>query len=163
LPNIYRLVDEVAGNCVLSFLEAYSKHNKILMAPTDMVKTSFIIEEANYYYKVMPFGLKNVGTTYQRLMDKVFSHLICKIVEVYVDDIMVKSANPGQHLANLTEVSLAIRKFNLWLNSEKCVFRIDGDKFLGFMLTKRGIYLTYKIARSSSICEAPTMPRRYNN
>ena len=60
------------------------------MALADMIKTTFIIEEANYYYKVMPFSLKNVGATYQRLMDKVFSHLIGKSVEVYVDDMVVK-------------------------------------------------------------------------
>jgi len=63
------------------------------MAPSDMIKIAFIIEEANYFYKVMPFGLKNVGATYQRLIDKVFSHLMGKCVEVYMDDMVVKSHN----------------------------------------------------------------------
>ena len=71
LPNIDRLVDGAAGNKVLSFLNAYSGYNEIPMAASDMNKTAFIIDGANYFYKVMPFGLKNAGATYQRLMDKV--------------------------------------------------------------------------------------------
>jgi len=63
------------------------------MAPSNMIKTAFITEYANYFYKVMPFGLKNVGATYQRLMDKVFIHLMGKCVKVYVDDTVVKSPN----------------------------------------------------------------------
>ena len=75
LPNIDRLVDDAAGNKVLSFLDAYSGYNQIPMDAADMHKTAFITDDANYFYRVMPFGLKNAGATYQRLMDKVFSHL----------------------------------------------------------------------------------------
>jgi len=92
LPSIYRLVDGAAGNKVLSFL-AYYGYNQIPMVPSDMIKIAFIIEDANYFYRVMPFGLKNASATYQRLMDKVFSHLMGKCVEVYVDDMVVKSPN----------------------------------------------------------------------
>jgi len=95
LPNIDRLVDGAAGNKVLSVLDAYSGYNQIPMATTDMHKTAFITDDANYFYRVMPFGLKNVGATYQRLMDKVFSHLTGHCVEVYVDDMVVKS--PSHH------------------------------------------------------------------
>jgi len=70
LPNIDRLVDGATGNKVLSFLDAYSRYNQIPMAVSDMNKTAFITDDANYFYKVMPFGLKNAGETYQRLMDK---------------------------------------------------------------------------------------------
>ncbi|XP_027922675.1 uncharacterized protein LOC114180566 [Vigna unguiculata] len=73
LPNIDWLVDGAAGNTVLSFLDTYSRYNQIPMAITDMNKTAFITDDANYCYKVMSFGLKNVGATYQRLMDKVFT------------------------------------------------------------------------------------------
>ena len=82
LPNIVRLVDGAAGNKVLNFLDAYSDYNQIPMAASDMNKTAYITNDANYFYKVMPFGLKNAGATYQRLMDKVFSHLMRKCVEV---------------------------------------------------------------------------------
>ena len=96
LPNIDRLVDGATGNKVLSFLDAYSGYNQIPMAASDMHKTAFITNDANYFYRVMPFGLKNARATYQRLMDKVFSHLIGHYVEVYVDNMVVKS--PSHHL-----------------------------------------------------------------
>nr|KYP65489.1 Transposon Ty3-I Gag-Pol polyprotein [Cajanus cajan] len=72
LPSIDRLVDGASGHALLSFLDAYSGYNQIMMYPPDEVHTSFITDHANYYYQVMPFGLKNAGPTYQRLMDKVF-------------------------------------------------------------------------------------------
>jgi len=90
LPSINRLVDGAAGHKMLSFLDAYSGYNQIRMHLRDKEKTAFMTEEANYYYKVMPFGLKNAEATYQRLMDKVFHGLIGRNVEVYVDDIIIK-------------------------------------------------------------------------
>ena len=74
LPSIAGLVDWVVGNCVLSFLDAYLGYNQIPIAPSNMIKTAFITEDANYLHKVIPFGLKNASVTYQRLMDKVFCH-----------------------------------------------------------------------------------------
>jgi len=82
LPNIDRLVDGAAGNKVLSFLDAHSGYNQIPMATADMHKTAFITDDANYFYRVMPFGLRNGGATYQRLMDKVFNHLTGHCLEV---------------------------------------------------------------------------------
>jgi len=67
------------------------------MATSDMNKTAFITDDANYFYKVMPFDLKNTRATYQRLMDKVFSHIMGKYVEVYVDDMVVKSLSHHHH------------------------------------------------------------------
>jgi len=139
LPNIDRLVDGAAGNKVLSFLDAYSSYNQIPMAIADMHKTAFITDDANYFYRVMPFGLKNAGATYQRLMDKVFSHLTGHCVEVYVDDMVVKSPSHHQHAEDLEAVFSALRQYNLHLNPDKCIFGVDRGKFLGFMLTQRGI------------------------
>ena len=110
LPNIDRLVGGAAGNKVLSFLDAYSGYNQIPMATTDMHKTAFITDDANYFYRVMPFGLKNAGATYQRLMDKVFSHLTGHCVEVYVDDMVVKSPSHHQHTEDLATVFSALRQ-----------------------------------------------------
>jgi len=109
------------------------------MATTDMNKTAFITDDANYFYKVMSFGLKNAGATYQRLMDKVFSHIMGKCVEVYVNDMVVKSPSHHQHAQDLFAVFSALRQYNLRLNPKKCVFDVDRDKFLGFMLTQRDI------------------------
>jgi len=139
LPNIDRLVDGAAGNKVLSFLDAYSGYNQIPMAASDMHKTAFITDDANYFYRVMPFGLKNGGATYQRLMDKVFSHLMGHCVGVYVDDMVVKSPSHRQHAEDLSAVFSALRQYNLRLNPDKCVFGVDRGKFLGFMLTQHGI------------------------
>jgi len=139
LPSIDRLVDGAAGHAILSFLDAYSGYNQIPMAHEDKIKTAFITEEANLYYKVMPFGLKNASATYQRLMDRVFQPLLGKLVEVYVNDIIVKSPNAKQHFADLTQVFKPLRAYNIRLNPKKCTFGVDGGKFLGFMLTQRGI------------------------
>ena len=139
LPNIDRLVDGGPGNKVLSFLDAYSGYNQIPVATSDMNKIAFITDDANYFYKVMPFDLKNAGATYQRLMDKVFSHIMGKCVEVYVDDMVVKSPSHHQHAQDLSTVFSALRQYNLRFNPEKCVFGVDRGKFLGFMLTQHDI------------------------
>jgi len=81
----------------------------------------------------MSFGLKNTGATYQRLMDKVFKRLIDQNVEVYVDDIVVKSDLCDQYIKDLEEVFEALRRANMRLNPEKCAFGVEGGKFLGFM------------------------------
>ena len=139
LPSIDRLVDGAAGHKVLSFLDAYSGYNQIRMNPADREKTAFITDKANFCREVMPFGLKNAGATYQRLMDRMFRDQIGKTMEVYVDDIIVKSDSVEQHANDLAEVFQQIRKYDMRLNPEKCVFEVEGGKFLGFMLTSRGI------------------------
>ena len=90
MPTPYPISTDLltaAGNKVLSFLDAYSGYNQIPMAASDMNKTAFITDDANYFYKVMPFGLKNAGETYQQLMDKVFSHLMGQCVKEVLGDI----------------------------------------------------------------------------
>jgi len=96
-------------------------------------------DSGNYYYEVISFGLKNFRATYQRLMDKVFKGLIGRCIEVYVDDIVVKSDSCDQHIKDLEEVFEALRWKNMRLNPEKCTFDVEGGKFFGFMLTHRGI------------------------
>jgi len=139
VSNIDRLVDGAVDHKILSFLDAYSGYNQISMHPKDKEKTTFTTDGANYFYEVMSFSLKNVGATYQRLMDKIFKGMISRSVEVYVGDIVVKSDSCGQHVKDLQEVFDALRKVNMRLNHEKCAFDVEGGKFLGFMLTHRGI------------------------
>jgi len=76
LTSIDRLVDKAAGNKVLSFLDAFFRYNQIPMYEQDVAKTTFITETSNYCYQMMPFGLKNAGATYQRLMDRIFKNQI---------------------------------------------------------------------------------------
>ncbi|XP_072060156.1 uncharacterized protein [Arachis hypogaea] len=87
----------------------------------------------------MSFGLKNAGATYQRLMDKVFRHQIGRNIEIYVDDMVAKTTQERSHCDDLKEIFEQIRSYNMRLNLEKCAFGVQGGKFLGFMLTSRGI------------------------
>ena len=139
LPNIDALVDSASGCRLLSFLDAFSGYNQIRMHPRDERKTTFMTEVSSYCYKLMPFGLKNVGATYQRLMDRIPAPMIGRNVQAYVDDMVVTSKEKDQHVVDLEELFTTIAKYDLKLNPEKCVFRVEAGKFLGFLLTERGI------------------------
>ncbi|GAU10075.1 hypothetical protein TSUD_423040, partial [Trifolium subterraneum] len=139
LPNIDKLVDNSSGFKLLSFMDAYSGYNQIKMAEIDKKKTAFMTETGNYYYNVMPFGLKNAGATYQRMMNKVFHNEIGDMLEVYIDDMIVKSEEEIDHTVHLKRVFDQARKFNMRFNPEKCTFGVKAGKFLGFYLTERGI------------------------
>ncbi|WKA03511.1 hypothetical protein VitviT2T_021615 [Vitis vinifera] len=99
LPHIDMLVDSTTGHSMLSFIDGFSRYNQILMALEDMEKMSFITEWGTYCYKVMSFGLKNVGATYQREVTTIFHDMMHRDVEVYVDDMIVKSRDGSDHLA----------------------------------------------------------------
>jgi len=139
LPSIDALVDSASGCKVLSFLDVFSGYNQIKMHPRDESKTAFMTETSSYCYKVMPFGLKNAGATYQRLMDKFLAPMLGRNGYAYVDDMVVASKDRTQHVADLEELFITISKYRLKLNPEKCVFGVEAGKFLGFMLTERGI------------------------
>ena len=97
-----------------------------------------------YYYKVMSFGLKNAGATYQRLMKKIFKPLVGHIVEVYIDDIVVKSKTKSKHAQHLEETFRLMRNYNRKLIPAKCAFEVSAGKFLGFMVTQKGIEVQTK-------------------
>ncbi|RDX60879.1 hypothetical protein CR513_60944, partial [Mucuna pruriens] len=139
LPNIDWLVEGASSFALLSFMDAYSSYNQIKMHPWDEEKTAFITNSRTFCYKVMPFGLKNAGATYQRLMDKIFEKIIGINVEVYVDNMVVKSTMATNHYKALERVFQVLRRHQLKLNPKKCSFGVQAGKFLGFMLTKRGI------------------------
>jgi hypothetical protein len=139
LPRIDQLVDSTAGHKLLSFMDAFSGYNQIQMAEEDQEKTAFITSRGLFCYKVMPFGLKNAGATYQRLVNRMFHDQIGRNVEVYVDDMLVKSKKDDDHLADLKETFQALRRYNMKLNPAKCVFGVSSGKFLGFMVSQRGI------------------------
>ncbi|KAL5564335.1 hypothetical protein UlMin_027499 [Ulmus minor] len=103
LPHIDILVDATAGHELLSFMDAFSGYNQILMHPDDQEKTAFITERGIFCYKVMPFGLKNAGATYQRLVNKMFADYLGNTMEVYIDDMLVKSLLAEQHLDHLRQ------------------------------------------------------------
>ena len=139
LPHINMLVDSTAGHPMLSFMDGFFGYNQILMAPKDMKKTSFIIEWGTYCYRVMPFGLKNAGATYQRAATTLFHGMMHRDVEVYVDDMIVKSRDRSDHLAALQRFFDRIRQFRLRLNPKKCTFGVTFGKLLGHIVNERGI------------------------
>ena len=132
-------MDSSSGCRLLSFLDAFSGYNQICMHPRDESKTAFMTELSSYCYKVMPFGLKNAGATYHRLMDRILAPMIGRNVQAYVDDMVVTSKERDQHVVDLEELFTTIAKYNLKLNLEKCVFGVEAGKFLGFLLTERVI------------------------
>jgi len=109
LPDIDRLVDNSSGYQLLSFMDAYSGYNQIPMFPPDEEKTAFITNQGIFCYKMMPFGLKNAGSTYQRMMTKIFEGMIGQQVEVYIDDIITKTQIDGDHVADLEAVFQRLR------------------------------------------------------
>ncbi|KAI5343261.1 hypothetical protein L3X38_011137 [Prunus dulcis] len=120
-------------------MDAYSCYNQIFMHPEDQAHTSFITDRGLYCYKVMPFGLKNVGATYQRLVNHLFTPLIGNTMEVYVDDMLVKSRTADQHIPNLSAMFTILKQYKMRLNPTKCTFGVASGKFLGFMISQRGI------------------------
>ena len=88
---------------------------------------------------MMLFGLKNAGATYQRLMNKMFTHQIGRNIQVYVNDMLVKSLRENDHLNDLQETFDTLWSYNMKLNPSKCVFEVTAGKFLGFMVSQRGI------------------------
>ena len=115
-------------------MDAFLGYNQIRMVPEDEVNTSFIIDRGMYYYKVMPFGLKNAGITYQWLINKVFHDQIDQNMEVYIDDMLVKSIGFADHIIDLTETFDILRLYNMKLNLVKCGFSVSTKNFLGFMV-----------------------------
>ena len=138
-PRIDLIVDATAGHELLSFMDAFSSYNQISMDPDDQEKTSFVTAQGTYCYRVMPFGLKNKGATYQRLVNRMFQKQIGTSMEVYIDDMLVKSTTAEFHIAHLSEAFQILRSYNMKLNPAKCAFGVSAGKFLGFIVNRRGI------------------------
>jgi hypothetical protein len=147
LPSIDRLIDGASGYKLLSFMDTYSGYNQIKMSTPDAPHTAFMTDTCNYFYKVMPFGLKNAGATYQRLMYRVFANQIGRNLEVYIDDMVIKKEKEDSHHSDLEEILSSVRKYNMRLNPTKCSFGVQAGNFLGFMLTNRGMKPIRKNAR----------------
>ena len=139
LPQIDILGDSTTRHQLLSFMNAFSGYNQIKLDEANQEKTSFVTSQGLFYYKVLPFGLKDVGATYQRLMNKMFAHQIGRNIQVYVDDMLVKSIREDDHLDDLKENFDTLHSYNMKLNPNKCAFGVMAGKFLGFMVSQRGI------------------------
>ncbi|RDX58311.1 Retrovirus-related Pol polyprotein from transposon opus, partial [Mucuna pruriens] len=124
LPKINALVDEASSYDLLNFMDAYLGYNQIWMHPCDKSKTTFMIDKGDFCYRVMPFGLKNVVATYQRLMDRIFKEHIGNQLEVYEDNMVVKSKIEEGHVDSLSSIFGVLKRHQLKLNLEKFSFGI---------------------------------------
>ena len=139
MPNMDLLIDSTAGSAMFSFMDGFSGYNQIRMAPKDAEKTVFRTPVGNFYYTVMPFGLKNTGATYQRAMTAIFHDMMHQELEDYVDDIVVKSKRREENFYVLKREFERCRAFKLRMNPLKCTFGMSSGKFLGFLVHSRGI------------------------
>ena len=139
LSHIDTFVDNTAKHSLFSFMDGFSGYNQIKMAPKDMEKTTFLAMWETFCYKVMPFGLKNAKTTYQRAMVTMFHDMMNKEIEVYMDDMIAKSQGEDNHMVNLRKWFERLRKFQFKLNPTKCTFGATSEKLLGFVVSKKGI------------------------
>jgi hypothetical protein len=139
LSRIDQVVDSTAGCETLCFLDVYSGYHQIAMCIEDQLTTSFITPFGAYCYQTMPFGLKNAGATFQRCMRRVFGELIGRIIEAYVDDIVVKSKKTGDLVPDFTKVFVKLRQHRVKLNPEKCIFGVPRGMLLGFVMSERSI------------------------
>jgi hypothetical protein len=139
LPRIDQLVDSTARCELMSFLDAYSGYHQIHMNPLDIPKTSFITPFGTFCHLRMPFGLRNAGATFARLVYKVLGKQLGRNVEAYVDDIVVKSRKAFDHAIDLQETFDSLRAAGIKLNPEKCVFGVRAGNLLGFLVSERGI------------------------
>jgi RNase H-like domain found in reverse transcriptase/Reverse transcriptase (RNA-dependent DNA polymerase) len=133
------IIDHTTSYEVFSFMDGYTGYNQIKMAPEDEKHTAFRTPIDIYFYKVMLFGLKNAGGTYQRAMMKIFNDLIHKIVECYVDDLIIKAMSYEENLQYLEVVFNRLREHVFKLNPLKCAFMVSSGKFLEFVVRHMGI------------------------
>jgi len=136
MPVAEMLVDSAAGYKYLSMLDGYSGYNQIYIVEEDVSKTAFRCPGALgcYEWIVMPFGLKNVGACYQIAMNSMFHDFLGKFVQIYIDDIVVKSSAETDHLDHLQKSFERMRKYGLKINPLKCAFGVCAGDFLGFFL-----------------------------
>ena len=139
LLRIDQIVDATARDELISFMDAYSGYNQIPMFSPDIMKIVFITIEDVFYYKVMSFGLKNAGAMYQIMMTKIFQPLFGKTMEAYIDYMLVMLPRKDYHTSHLQKAFILIREHHLKLNLAKCAFSVSSEKFLGNLVTKRGI------------------------
>ena len=139
LPRIDQVIDSTAGCELLSFLDCYSGYHQISLKEEDCLKTSFITPFGAYCYTTMPFGLKNAGATYQRMIQTCLQTQIGRNLEAYMDNVVIKTQQKDDLIADLKETFSNIRAFRMKLNPEKCVFGVPSGKLLGFMVSHRGI------------------------
>ena len=160
MPRIDQLVDATVGHPWMSFLDTFQGYHQIPLAVDDQEKIVFVTLTRNYHYKVMPFGLKNAWATYQRMMTRIFEHQLRKNIEIYIDNMLVKSKVKSDHVNDLENIFDILRMYKLRLNASKCSFGVELEKFLGYMVTHCELKSILTRLRQSVICNHLGTPKR---
>jgi hypothetical protein len=141
-PRIFGFVDQIVDDCVgseiFSLMDSFSSYNQINILPMDQHKTAFIFPWGTFAYRKLPFGLKNVGATFQRAMFYAF-HDIRHIVQPYIDDLPMHSMHRQDHPTHLRAIFLRCCYYGIRLNPHKCVFCVESGRLIGFILSIHGI------------------------
>ena len=159
MSKIDQLVDATIGHPRMSFLDAFQGYHQIPLALDDQKKNTFVTPIGNYHYKVMSFGLKNTRSTYQRMMIRMFQSQLGKNIEIYIDDMVVKSKMVSEHLGELRAIFEILKKYKLHLNASKCSFGVGSGKFLGFMVIHRGIEINPDKIKAINNLRSPRNPK----
>jgi hypothetical protein len=135
LPRIDQIVDSTAGCAKLSFLDAYSGYNQIKLKKEDEEKMAFITPYGVFCYQVMPFGLKNAGATYQRMMQNFLGSQIGCNIQVYIDDVVITTREEKSLISDLAVTFDNLSRYKLKLNPTKCSFGVSAGQLLGFLVS----------------------------
>ena len=146
-------------NFICHHMDSFQRYHQIPLSLDDQKKTAFVTPVRNYHYKVMPFGLKNAGSTYQRMMTKMFKPQLGRSIEVYIDDMVVKSKVVSEHVEDLTNIFEILREHKLRLNASKCSFGVGSGKFLSYMVTHRGIKVNPDQIKAINNLQPPRNPK----
>jgi hypothetical protein len=139
LPRIDQIIDSTTSCARLSFLDTYSGYNQIKLKAEDEEKTTFITPYGVYCYQVMPFRLKNVGATYQRMMQNRLGNQIGRNVQVYIDDVVITTREEATLISDLRETFDNLDRYKLKLNPTKCSFGVPAGQLLRLLVSARGI------------------------
>jgi len=158
MPVVDLLVVAAAGHRIISFMDGNAGYNQIFMVEEDIPKTAFRCpgHVGLFEWIVMIFGLKNSSATYQRAMNFIFHEFIGTLVEIYIDDLVVKSEDFIRHLADLQKILDCTRKHGFKIKPNKCAFGVSTCQFLGFMVHQRGIEISRKSIEAINIVLAPS-------
>ena len=159
IPQIDQLVDATADHPRMSFLDAFQGYHQIALATDEQEKMAFLTPVGNYHYKVMPFSLKKAGSTYQRMMTRMFESQLGKSIEAYIDDMVVKSKVASKHVRDLRDIFEILKRHKLRLNASKCLFGVGLGKFLGYRVTDRGIEVNPDQIRAVNSLQPPRNPK----
>lgn len=139
-PFMDQIIDECAKCEILSFMDGFSSYNQINICPQDQSKKKNICPWGRFAYRKLPFGLKNVGTTFKRAMNYAF-HDIKHIVQPYLDNLPAHSRKQTDHQQHLRAIFLRCWYYKMRLNPHKCVFCVGSCWLLGFVVSREGIWL----------------------